>query len=60
MGPLTALAFVLTVEDPNRFETSRAVGAYLGLVPGQHQSGDSEPQQRISKRGDEMTRRLSW
>lgn len=58
VGPLTALAFVLTVEDPSRFETSRAVGAYLGLVPGQHQSGDSDPQQRISKRGDEMTRRL--
>ena len=59
VGPLTALAFVLTVEDPSRFETSRSVGAYLGLVPGQHQSGDSDPQQRISKRGDEMTRRLS-
>ena len=58
VGPLTALAFVLTVEDPDRFETSRAVGAYLGLVPGQQQSGESDPQQRISKRGDEMTRRL--
>jgi len=58
VGPLTALAFVLTVEDPSRFETSRAVGAYLGLVPGRHQSGESDPQQRISKRGDEMTRRL--
>lgn len=58
VGPLTALAFVLTVEDPSRFETSRAVGAYFGLVPGQHQSGDSDPQQRISKAGDEMTRRL--
>lgn len=58
VGPLTALAFVLTLEDPARFETSRAVGAYLGLAPGTHQSGDSDPQQRISKRGDEMTRRL--
>ncbi len=58
VGPLTALAFVLTVEDPTRFETSRSVGAYLGLVPGRYQSGDSDPQQRISKRGDEMTRRL--
>jgi transposase len=58
VGPLTALAFVLTVEDPSRFETCRAVGAYLGLVPGRHQSGESDPQQRISKRGDEMTRRL--
>ena len=58
VGPLTALAFVLTLENPARFETSRAVGAYLGLAPGTHQSGDSDPQQRISKRGDEMTRRL--
>lgn len=58
VGPLTALAFVLTLEEPARFETSRAVGAYLGLAPGTHRSGDSDPQQRISKRGDEMTRRL--
>ena len=58
VGLLTALVFVLTVEDPARFETSRAVGSYLGLAPGRHQSGDSDPQQRISKRGDEMLRRL--
>ena len=58
VGPLTALAFVLTLEDPSRFETSRAVGAYLGLTPGQDQSGDSDPQRRISKRGDAMMRRL--
>ena len=32
VGPLTALSFVLTVEDPYRFEKSRSVGAYLGLV----------------------------
>ncbi len=58
VGTLTALAFVLTVEDPARFEGSRAVGAYLGLVPGRDQSGDSDPQRRISKRGDRMLRRL--
>ena len=35
IGPLTALAFVLTLEDPHRFEKSRSVGAYLGLCqPG--------------------------
>src|ERR687897_377515 len=32
IGPLTALTFVLTLEDPYRFERSRSVGAYLGLV----------------------------
>lgn len=58
VGSLTALAFVLTLEDPSRFETSRAVGAYLGLVPSSHQSGDSDPQRRISKRGEVMLRRL--
>jgi transposase len=49
VGPLTALAFVLTIEDPYRFERSRAVGAYLGLVPATNQSGDRDPQKRISK-----------
>jgi transposase len=58
IGPLTALAFVLTLEDPYRFERSRSVGAYLGLVPARDQSGDSDPQKRISKEGDEMLRRL--
>ena len=58
VGPLTALVFVLTLEDPSRFETSRAVGAYVGLTPGTHQSGEQDPQKRISKRGDETLRRL--
>jgi transposase len=58
VGSLTALTFVLTIEDPSRFSDSRAVGAYLGLVPGKDQSGESDPQRRISKRGDEMLRRL--
>jgi transposase len=58
VGVLTALTFVLTLEDPYRFEKSRMVGAYLGLVPARDQSGDSDPQKRISKEGDEMLRRL--
>jgi transposase len=58
VGVLTALTFVLVLEDPYRFEKSRTVGAYLGLVPGEDQSGDSSPQQRISKQGDELLRRL--
>jgi transposase len=58
IGPLTALTFVLTVEDPHRFQKSRSVGAYLGLVPARDQSGDRDPQKRISKEGDEMLRRL--
>jgi transposase len=58
IGPLTALCFVLTLEDPYRFERSRSVGAYLGLVPARDQSGDRDPQKRISKEGDEMMRKL--
>jgi hypothetical protein len=56
---LTALTFVLTLEDPYRFAKSRMVGAYLGLVPAIAQSGDRDPREkRISKEGDEMLRRL--
>ena len=58
IGVLTALTFVLTLEDPYRFERSRSVGAYLGLVPARDQSGDRDPQRRISKEGDEMLRKL--
>jgi len=43
IGALTALTFVLTLEDPYRFAKSRSVGAYLGLVPAQDQSGDRRP-----------------
>jgi transposase len=58
IGPLTALTFVLTVEDPYRFEKSRSVGAYLGLVPATERSGERDPQKRISKEDDEMLRKL--
>jgi transposase len=59
VGPLTALTFVLTLEDPYRFAKSRSVGAYLGLVPAADQSGDRDPREkRISKEGDEMLRKL--
>lgn len=60
VGPLTALTFVLTVGDPYRFEKSRSVGAYLGLVPATARSGESDPQKRISKEGDEMLSVGSW
>jgi transposase len=58
VGTLTALTFVLTLEDPYRFEKSRSVGAYLGLVPARDRSGDRDPQKHISKEGDEMLRKL--
>jgi transposase len=58
VGAITSLTFVLTLEDPDRFEKSRAVGAYLGLVPGKDQSGESDPGRPISREGDKMLRRL--
>lgn len=58
VGPLTALGFVLTLEDPRRFHRSRRVGAYLGLRPRLDQSGESNPQRRITKTGDPFLRRL--
>ena len=58
VGPLTALAFILLVEDPTRFQHSREVGAYFGLVPRLDASSGSDPQLRITKAGDELGRRL--
>ena len=56
--PITALAYLLTLEHPERFPKSRDVGPYLGLVPRQEDSGDKQPQLGISKAGDQMLRRL--
>ena len=58
VGPIVALTYVLTLEHPGRFQKSRAVGPYLGLVPARSQSGDSDPQLRITKAGDAFLRRL--
>jgi transposase len=58
VGPLTSLMYVLTLEDPQRFAKSRAVGAYLGLRPRQRDSGGQRPQLRITKAGDALLRRL--
>jgi len=58
VGPLVSLAYVLTLHRPERFKNSRAVGAYLGLVPARCQSGKSDPQLRITKEGDGFLRRL--
>jgi transposase len=58
VGPITALAYVLTIENPEHFAKSRDVGPYLGLVPKQEDSGESQPQLGISKTGDTMVRKL--
>lgn len=58
VGAVTALAFVLTLEDAKRFADPRSVGPYLGLVPKRRQSGELDPHLRISKAGDGYLRRL--
>lgn len=58
VGPIVALAYVLTLGDPTRFRDSRSVAAYLGLVPRQRQSGARDPEMRISKAGNPYLRQL--
>ena len=55
---LIALTVVLTVEDPERFARSRDVGCYVGLRPKQSESGERQPQLRITKEGDRYLRKL--
>jgi len=58
VGTLIALTFVLTVEDPHRFAKSREVGCYVGLRPKRSDSGESQPQLRITKEGDIYLRKM--
>jgi transposase len=58
VGPLTSLAFTLTIDDPTKFKRSRIVGSFVGLVPAKDQSGESDPERHISKAGNGFLRRL--
>jgi len=58
VGPVTALSFILVLEQPERFGNGRDAAAYLGLVPRRDQSGDSDPQLRITKSGNKLMRKL--
>jgi transposase len=58
VGALTAVCYIVTICDPKRFRSSRTVGSFVGLRPGRSQSGQSDPQLRITKAGDRMLRRL--
>jgi transposase len=58
VGPVTSLAYVLTLEESSRFNTSRAVGPFLGLTPKRDQSGQMDKQLPITKAGDAYMRRL--
>src|SRR5215471_7235466 len=56
IGPITALCFKATIDDPARFRRSRSVGAYIGLTTRRHASGELDWSGRISKCGDAMLR----
>jgi transposase len=58
VGPITSLAFVLTIGDPWRFTHNRDVGAYLGLVPRRSQTGQSDPELPITKAGSRYLRTM--
>ena len=56
VGPITALTYLSSIEDPGRFVRGRNAGAYAGLVPRRYQSGERDTKGRISKAGDPMLR----
>lgn len=58
VGPITALCFILTIEDPSRFAKSRQVGPFLGLTPRLDQSGETDKQLPITKAGNAYLRKL--
>lgn len=58
VGPLIALTYILTIEDKERFQKSRDVGCYVGLRPKQSESGERQPELRITKEGDVYLRKL--
>jgi transposase len=60
VGPITALTYTATVEDPRRFARSEDVGAYAGLVPRRNQSGERDTSGHISKAGDPMLRKALY
>ncbi|MFC6639279.1 IS110 family transposase [Sulfitobacter sediminilitoris] len=60
VGPVVALSFAATLDDPGRFRRAKDVGAFLGLTPRRHQSGDMDWSGRISKCGDRDLRRLLY
>ena len=58
VGPITALAYVLTMGDVGRFRRGKQVASYLGLIPREHSSGGRQNLGAISKQGNRMLRML--
>lgn len=60
VGVQTSAAFAAAIDDAGRFRQSRTTGAYFGLVPRRHQSGEIDWTGRITKQGDTMVRKLLY
>lgn len=60
VGPLTAIMFTTTIDDPDRFQKSRDVGAHLGLTPRKYASGEVDRNGAISKCGDVAMRSVLY
>ena len=58
VGPITSLAFALTIGDPTRFRRGKQVASYLGLIPREHSSGGRQKLGAISKQGNRLVRML--
>jgi transposase len=58
VGPITSLAYVLTIGDVSRFKHSKQVSSYLGLIPREHSSGGKQRLGSISKQGNSFMRQL--
>jgi transposase len=58
VGPVTALAFVLTIGDVSRFRHSGQVASYVGLIPRERSSGGKQRLGSISKQGNRFMRQL--
>jgi transposase len=58
VGPVTALAFVLTIGDASRFARGKQVASYLGLIPSEHSSSGKQRLGAISKQGNSFMRML--
>src|SRR5262249_53655882 len=58
LGPRTAEAIVAYLHEPKRFRSGKQVSAYVGMVPRQYQSGETDRRGRITKRGPALLRKL--
>jgi len=58
IGPVTAVAFVATLDDVRRFRTAHQVAGYLGVMPREYSSGERPQRGRISKTGSPWMRAL--